>query len=146
MMNQSSSVFNTIIFPLIVKTCKAFLLFVLAVMLVLLLAPIVMPLRIAWLTATSRKMEAIADYFMAMAIGMDQFGGSVLYGTEDFTVSAWTYKLATEDGYKSARALRCFIDLLFGRMHCYNAFMNEIVLMEQWQDELEQLKNKAGEA
>lgn len=113
-----------------------------ATLLVVLLTPIVMPIRMGWMLVTRQRITAIADYLVTMAIGMDQFGGSVLYGTEDFTISAWTYKLAEMDGHKSARYLRWFIDLVFGRNHCENAYYNEVVAMDSWHTELAKMKGE----
>jgi len=62
-------------------------------------------------------------YWRTVAIGFDQVGGSLLYGTEDWTISSWSY-------YECAyRGKRCwfvkFIDKIFGDEHCKKSYKKE---------------------
>lgn len=74
------------------------------------------------------RKESLEDYFYSLAIGEDQRGGSYLYGTEDFTISSYTYYLHTK-GNKYATWFMKFIDffasLLGDKEHCKNSFSKE---------------------
>jgi len=74
--------------------------------------------------------ESLADYFMTLAIGEDQLGGSYLYATEDYTVSSWTYKLHAKGNNMWATGFMRFIDffawVLAGQTdHCRKSYTHE---------------------
>jgi len=76
--------------------------------------------------------ESLADYFMTLAIGEDQLGGSYLYATEDYTVSSWTYKLHAKGNNVWATSFMNFIDffawVLAGQKeHCKDSYEYEAV-------------------
>jgi len=95
---------------------RAFFLMIVAYVLVFTLTPFVV-----FVNGFRKKNKT--SYFERVAIGLDQAGGSVLYGTEDWTVSSWTYYLC------SKRKKYCWfmglIDLLFGKEHCKNSYLKE---------------------
>ena len=66
------------------------------------------------------------EYLKTVAIGIDQYGGSVLYNQENFTVSSYTYLLCRKKNNKLACYFMKFIDLLFGKDHCMKSFNWEI--------------------
>jgi hypothetical protein len=70
------------------------------------------------------RKENLSKYWLTVAIGFDQLGGSILYGEENWTVSSWTYLLSTNGNKYALRFMR-FIDLLFGQNHCLQSFLNE---------------------
>ena len=72
--------------------------------------------------------KPLSKYFYNLAIGEDQRGGSYLYGTEDYTISSYTYYLSKKNKY--ARYFKNFIDffayLLAGQKeHCKKSFEKE---------------------
>jgi len=73
--------------------------------------------------------ESISEYLICLAIGEDQRGGSYLYGTEDYTISSYTYILHAR-GNKYATWFMKFIDF-FARYlqnkdrHCEKAYNYE---------------------
>lgn len=75
------------------------------------------------------RKESLEKYFYSLAIGEDQRGGAYLYGTEDFTISSYTYYLHTK-GNKYATYFMRFIDffalLLGDKDHCKKAFEKEL--------------------
>lgn len=76
---------------------------------------------------TFRK-EKLKEYFLIIAIGFDQAGGSILYGQEDWTVSSWTFYLwrKSEGMNQSASVFMSFINTLFmDEHHCENSFYAE---------------------
>ena len=62
-------------------------------------------------------------YWMSVAVGLDQVGGSLLYGTEDWTVSSWTYYECSNRG-KYCFFMK-FIDWIFGDGHCKRSYEKE---------------------
>lgn len=98
-----------------------FILMILAMVLVSVLALPVLILNIA--RKIFRK-EELKKYFLSVAVGFDQVGGSILYGQEDWTVSSWTYRLEMK-GNREAGYFRKFIDFFFGYEHCENSFIKE---------------------
>jgi len=74
------------------------------------------------------RRESLEEYFFTCAIGEDQRGGSYLYGTEDYTISSYTYYLSAK-GNIYARGFKRFIDffaLLLGeKEHCKKSFEKE---------------------
>jgi len=95
---------------------RAFFLMVIAYLLVLVLTPIIVLIK-------SLKEKNKEDYFFNVAIGFDQAGGSVIYKTEDWTVSSWTYYLCK---YKGKYCwFRKFIDFIFGKGHCEHSYKKE---------------------
>ena len=107
------------------KISKAFILMVIAFILVVLLSPFV------FIIGLFIYRKNLADYFYTIAIGLDQLGGSILYNEEDWTVSSWTYYLCQQDN-KYACWFMKFIDFIFGEKHCKRAFNNEINLSKKY--------------
>ena len=62
-------------------------------------------------------------YWKSVAIGFDQVGGSLLYGTEDWTISSWTYVECRV--YKKLCWFEKFIDFIFGKGHCKRSYEKE---------------------
>lgn len=62
-------------------------------------------------------------YWETVAIGFDQVGGSLLYGTEDWTISSWTYIKCRV--YKRLCWFEKFIDFIFGKGHCKRSYEKE---------------------
>lgn len=98
-----------------------FIMMILAITLVSVLAVPALILNIA--RKIFRK-EKLSEYFLSVAVGFDQVGGSILYGQEDWTVSSWTYRLHAT-GNKSATIFMKFIDFFFGEDHCEDSFIWE---------------------
>jgi len=73
----------------------------------------------------SRKQ--LTAYIKIAAIGIDQLGGSVLYGEENFTISSYTYYLCNYKHNKAACVFMRFINFFFGKDHCEAAYNWEIV-------------------
>lgn len=75
------------------------------------------------------RKESLEKYFYSLTITEDQRGGAYLYGTEDFTISSYTYFLHTK-GNKYATWFMYFIDffakLLGEKEHCKKAFEKEL--------------------
>ncbi len=74
---------------------KSVLLFLLALLSVTLLGPFVLLVQL--LRKTYRK-ESISMYLHTVAVSLDQLGGSLLYGEEDWTISSiafYQYKYKT---------------------------------------------------
>lgn len=70
------------------------------------------------------RKEKLREYFLSVAIGFDQVGGSILYGQEDWTVSSWTYWLEI-NGNKYAGCFCNVIDFFFGENHCEKSYLWE---------------------
>ena len=94
---------------------KNFFLMIIAFIIVVIFGPIVFVLNCI-LRKDKKK------YFFAVAIGLDQLGGSILYSRPDWTVSSWTYYLAEYRNRKPAKIFMKFIDSIFGKNHCKNSF------------------------
>jgi len=103
-----------------------FLVFIAAII-VAVTAPLVIPYKliIAKRSAISRK-----EYLFNLAIGLDQFGGSYLYGKPDWTVSSYTHYLSINGSY-SATKFQAVIDFVFGENHCRNSYRNEVRSSEE---------------
>jgi len=71
----------------------------------------------------------LSDYFLALAIGEDQRGGSYIYGTEDWTISSYTYYLGVIKNIKFFYVFMLVIDFfpkIFGyKDHCKRAYNGE---------------------
>lgn len=97
------------------------LLFLLALLLVTLLGPFVLLVQL--LRKTYRK-ESISIYLHTVAVSLDQLGGSLLYGEEDWTISSiafYQYKYKDRNKW-----FMCLINFLFqDKMHCENSFETE---------------------
>jgi len=59
-----------------------------------------------------------------IALGIDQFGGSVLYGKENLTVSSYTHFLCKTEGRLCW--FEKLINIFFGKDHCKKSFDWEI--------------------
>ena len=66
-------------------------LMILALVLVTALAPVIFVINLVRLPILGKS---LSEYYLQIAIGIDQVGGSILYGTEDWTVSSYTHILA----------------------------------------------------
>ena len=64
----------------------------------------------------------VSEYFITVAIGFDQAGGSVLYEEEDYTISSYTYMMCQKGKYCWFMQL---IDFLFGKEHCKRSYISE---------------------
>ena len=101
------------------KVLKSLLLLILA----LILSPI---FKVVFFIINSiRFRDKLANYYYTLAISEDQSAGSYIYGTEDWTISSYTYMLANFSKNKNAIKFMRFIDFLFGKKHCENSYINE---------------------
>jgi len=71
-----------------------------------------------------RNRRKLPEYWRTVAIGMDQVGGSIIYGTEDWTISSWTHWLCKSRGGRFCRFER-LIDSIFGPGHCARSWDHE---------------------
>jgi len=98
--------------------------------LLMLLALVLFPIAIVMIPVNAiRKWylgHNLPAYWITVAEGIDQAGGSILYGQEDFTISAYTYHLCRGGGNGYACWFMGFIDALFGDGHCEGAWREEI--------------------
>jgi len=69
--------------------------------------------------------KPLSELWWATAIGLDQLGGSILYGEPDWTVSSRTYWLRAR-GNRYAFYFEQFINFFFGKNHCENSYKTEI--------------------
>jgi len=87
----------------------------------------------------------ISEYLYTLLKGLDQLGGSIIYGTEDYTISSWTYYLYKKKGNIYAKYFMALIDglamgmsyilyklgtlseedYLWNKNHCQNSFIDE---------------------
>jgi len=95
---------------------REFFLMVIAMLLVTLLA-----LPVLLIGSIFRKDKK--SYWRTVAIGFDQVGGSLLYGTEDWTISSWTYLQCS--GLNRLCWFMKFIDFIFGKGHCKRSYLKE---------------------
>lgn len=97
-----------------------------ALMLVAIVIMVVMalPLLIAQIIRHLFMHKPLSDLWWTTAIGLDQLGGSILYGEPDWTVSSRTYWLRV-NGNKYAAWFERFVNFLFGKNHCENSYNNE---------------------
>jgi len=75
------------------------------------------------------RKDDLYKYIRSVVIGLDQVGGSILYGTKDWTISSYTWILHI-NGVKEATIFMNFIDWLIGlfsgkKNHCARAYRNE---------------------
>ncbi len=85
-----------------------------------------------------RERKNIYMYFKKIAITLDQVGGAVLYGTEDWTISSYTHLLARYGQHFEAVIFEKVIDffaLPFQKKHCWSAYEKERI----------ELRKKRGE-
>jgi hypothetical protein len=92
----------------------------------------VMFFRLLFFTPTNKDFK---DYMFAIAIGLDQLGGSYLYGKPDWTVSSYTHHLTCQ-GSVAAYKFREVIDFMFGKGHCYNSYINEVATHRKELDDI----------
>lgn len=73
------------------------------------------------------KRESAASYCKVVAIGVDQMLGSILYKTEDWTISSYTYWLSTKNqmGAVIFSKVIDFFAYPFQRNHCATAYQRE---------------------
>jgi hypothetical protein len=86
-----------------------------------------------------RSRQAFKDYMFAIAIGLDQLGGSYLYGKPDWTVSSYTHYLTCKGNMRAYR-FRQFIDFFFGKNHCRDSYINEVATHRKDLDEVQATK------
>lgn len=63
------------------------------------------------------------DYWLQVAIGIDQLGGSILYNEEDWTISSYTHLLCSV--CKKYCWFEKFINFWFGKGHCAKSYKHE---------------------
>lgn len=96
------------------------LLLILSITLVLILTPIVFSIQ---LIRKSFRKESLPEYFHVLAIGLDQLGGSIIYGYEDWCISSIAYYDASRG--KNIWFMK-FINLLFqDPEHCKKSYEGE---------------------
>lgn len=109
---------------------KSFLLFFLALLLIVVFGPIVLVLQFA---RKAYRRESLSKYLYTLAISLDQLGGSLLYGEEDWTISSIAYYNAF---YKQKHVwFMHFINFLFqDKLHCQNSFEVEHLELNSFPD------------
>ena len=109
---------------------KSFLLFFLALLLVVIFGPIVLILQFA---RKAYRKESLSKYLYTLAVSLDQLGGSLLYGEEDWTISSIAYYNAF---YRQRHKwFMNFINFLFqDRLHCENSFNTEYLELNRYPD------------
>jgi len=109
-------------------------------LLILLLALLFLPIIVLLIPVLTFFHFPCSRYWKTIAIGIDQFGGSVLYGQENLTVSSYTHFLCMT-GNKAACVFEKFINFFFGKDHCKKAFEWEVLNDSQ---ELKRFLNESG--
>jgi len=105
---------------------KAFLLMLLAAVLVFLIVPFAI---VGQMLRFLVMKKPLTELWWDIAIGLDQLGGAILYGEPDWTVSSRTYWLRKR-GNRYAAAFEHVIDFILGRGHCQNAYKHEFGEMD----------------
>lgn len=100
---------------------KNLVLLIIAAAFFVLIAPIAFILQTLRFAILRKDVE---QFFFNVAIGIDQVGGSIIYNEQDWTVSSCTGFHAAR-GNKYAQRFEKVINFLFGKNHCYNAFLWE---------------------
>ena len=106
---------------------KSILLFSLALFCVGLLS---MPVFFLQIGRYLMRKDSLKNYFFAIAIGLDQLGGALLFAQPDWTVSSMLH-IKSQDGNKIALFFRDFVDKsaqLLGdsENHCARSYENEV--------------------
>jgi len=79
-------------------------------------------------TAYYASIGGLAKYYKTIAITLDQVGGALIYGTEDWTVSAYTHLMSRYEGHLEAKIFEWVVDvlaLLFEKEHCKMTYERE---------------------
>nr|WP_129502091.1 hypothetical protein [Malaciobacter halophilus] len=97
-----------------------FILFILGVVGIILLGTVVFLVQIV---RKPLRKESLKKYFLALAIGLDQLGGSIIYGLEDWCISSVAY-FDAENG-KNIWFMKLINFLFNDKEHCKNSFENE---------------------
>lgn len=105
---------------------RSIFLLLLSLLVSFLLAPTILIVQIIRLSGYR------ASYVKNVAIGVDQLGGTILYNEKDWTVSSYTYHLSKNS--KIAYFFMKFINLLFGKNHCRDAYI--------WEKQINQMEIK----
>lgn len=111
---------------------RNFLLFIIAVVLAVGLLPI------AFVIGLISNIKNLAKYFFAVAIGIDQLGGSVVYAQPDWTISSYSYYLSLK--HPKMKYVVKFIDFFFGKDHCKKSFHWELGISERQLNEIKDVK------
>ena len=101
---------------------RAFALMLLAALIIMMLG---VPLLLGQAVRHLAMCKPLSDLWWTTAIGLDQLGGSILYGEPDWTVSSRTYWL-TRKGNRHAFYFEQFINFFFGKDHCKNSYQHEL--------------------
>lgn len=109
-----------------IKTILMSLLLVVVFILTMVLSPVIFILNV--IRKIFRK-DDLYKYMRAITIGLDQVGGSLLYGTKDWTISSYTYILH-DKGVIHATYFMYFINWLWEFVtevndHCKKAHKKE---------------------
>ena len=80
---------------------------------------------IAFIVRLYMNRDTHRKYLYDVAIGIDELGGTLIYGTKDRTVSHMTGYFYLQ-GNILAITFAAFIDLLFGKNHCVNVYLEDI--------------------
>ncbi len=74
------------------------------------------------------KKESISQYLFSILLGVDQLGGSIIYGLEDWTISSVAHFDAKNNHNKWFER---FINTLFfwEKEHCKNSFEKEYTVL-----------------
>jgi hypothetical protein len=100
----------------------ALFLIIISVVLLIIFAPI------GIIFGVVRERSNLYMYFKKIAISIDQVGGTIMYGTEDWTISSYTHLMAKYGGHIEAIVFEKFVNALaypFEKNHCWAAYERE---------------------
>ncbi len=98
---------------------KWFAIMLLSLLLVTILSPVVFVFQL--LRKLYRRSD-LSPYFWSVVIGLDQLGGSIVYGKVNWTISGYTGYLAKR-GNRYAVVFEKILDSVLGDNHCRNAMV-----------------------
>lgn len=77
------------------------------------------------------RKESVSSYFIGVAVSIDQLGGTIIYGEEDWTISSLAYYQAS---YKDRNKwFMHFINFLFrDKLHCKKSFEDEYEVLKNF--------------
>ena len=99
------------------KLLKILLLIVIALPVFVISAPIVFIIRSFY----EAEKSSLPNYWLTTLLGLDQFAGSILYGTLNWTISGYSYYLMLK-GSRFGKVMVSVIDAIFGKGHCKESY------------------------
>ena len=71
-----------------------------------------------------------SEYFLAIAVGIDALGGSIIYASELHTISGMTGYFSHKNNVWHKYIQEPFIDYMFGKGHCKRVAIEENLIKE----------------